>query len=161
MMVPVFCSMRENIWTNHWDCMASWNVSAGCSGTLLQIRAISISSALRCGSFSLAAISRGQARMPLGPNDDRVAHGDDGFQERLLFDVVHRAERVQRLQALLGFLAEAFEALLQHLLVVVDPLEAGPEGGGFVDDEPRESGRPSGRTCTGAVSSGSATASAS
>ena len=86
--------------------------------------------------FFLGGHLCGQARVTLGPNDDGVAHGDNGFQERLLFDVVHRAERVESLDALLGFLADAFEALLQHLLVVVDPLDGGPEGGGFVDDEP-------------------------
>ena len=58
MVVPVFCSIRENIWVNHWLWQASQKSRAGSPGTRSALAAIRKSSALRLGSFSFSAISR-------------------------------------------------------------------------------------------------------
>ena len=58
MVVPVFCSRRENIWVNHWLWQASQKSRAGSPGTRSQLAAMRSSSSLRTGSEVSAALRR-------------------------------------------------------------------------------------------------------
>ena len=78
-----------------------------------------------------------QVGMAVGPQRNGVADQNDGFDERFLFDIVAGGERIQGVQLFLHLTADAAEAPFQDHFIVVDPLEAGAEGRGFVHDVAR------------------------
>jgi hypothetical protein len=99
MMALAFCSMRENICTNHWHCMASRKLRAGYAGTCSQVSAIWSSSALRLGSVSPAARSLANSTCRLAQimtaSQTRIMASRKGFLSHMSRElVVSRAARL-------------------------------------------------------------------
>ncbi len=73
--------------------------------------------------------------MTARPQDNGVAHNDNGFQKRLLFAHVLGAQGIKRGQLFLRLALDVVEAAPEHLGIVMNPLDGRAEGRGFINNE--------------------------